>query len=106
NLSNDNVNSRQLTNVGTFRAYITAYLAKHEKIHDEMTCMVRQLAATDSGLPLEIYCFSNDQNWKNYESIQADIFDHLFAMAPVFSLRVFQHPTGYDWQKSRSSRQL
>jgi miniconductance mechanosensitive channel len=106
NLSNDNVNSRQLTNVGTFRAYITAYLAKHEKIHDEMTCMVRQLAATDSGLPLEIYCFSNDQNWKNYEGIQADIFDHLFAMAPVFSLRVFQHPTGYDWQKSRSSRQL
>jgi miniconductance mechanosensitive channel len=99
NLSGDNVNSRQLTNVGTFRAYITAYLSTHDKIHHEMTCMVRQLAATESGLPLEIYCFSNDQNWKNYEAIQADIFDHLFAMAPIFSLRVFQHPTGYDWQK-------
>ncbi|TWX58460.1 mechanosensitive ion channel family protein [Colwellia hornerae] len=99
NLSGNNVNSRQLTNVGTFRAYITAYLSTHDKIHHEMTCMVRQLAATESGLPLEIYCFSNDQNWKNYEAIQADIFDHLFAMAPIFSLRVFQHPTGYDWQK-------
>jgi miniconductance mechanosensitive channel len=101
NLSGNNVNSRQLTNVGTFRAYITAYLSAHDKIHHEMTCMVRQLAATESGLPLEIYCFSKDQNWKNYEAIQADIFDHLFAMAPIFSLRIFQHPTGYDWQKNK-----
>jgi len=99
NLSSDNVNSRQLTNVGTFRAYIEAYLAKHEKIHHEMTCMVRQLAATEAGLPLEIYCFSNDQNWQNYEGIQADIFDHLFAMAPIFNLRIFQHPTGHDWHR-------
>ena len=60
--------------------------------------MVRQLAATDTGLPLELYFFSNDQNWVNYERIQADIFDHLFAMAPHFDLRIFQHPTGYDWQ--------
>lgn len=97
NISVDNVNSRQLTNVGTFRAYIEAYLNKHEKIHHKMTCMVRQLAATEAGLPLEIYCFSNDQNWQNYEGIQADIFDHLFAMAPIFDLRIFQHPTGYDW---------
>jgi miniconductance mechanosensitive channel len=99
NLPGDNVNSRQLTNVGTFRAYIEAYLSNHEKIHHNMTCMVRQLAATESGLPLEIYCFSNDQNWQNYEGIQADIFDHLFAMAPIFNLRVFQHPTGHDWQR-------
>jgi miniconductance mechanosensitive channel len=99
NLSNENINSRQLTNVGTFRAYVEAYLGNHEKIHHQMTCMVRQLAATEAGLPLEIYCFSNDQNWKNYEGIQADIFDHLFAMAAIFDLRVFQHPTGHDWQR-------
>ncbi|NQZ21374.1 MAG: mechanosensitive ion channel family protein [Colwellia sp.] len=100
-LPNDSVNSRQLTNVGTFRAYIEAYLNSHSKIHQQMTCMVRQLSATEAGLPLEIYCFSNDQDWKNYEGIQGDIFDHLFAMAPVFELRVFQHPTGHDWQKSK-----
>ena len=97
NLPGDNINSRQLTNVGTFRAYMEAYLHNHEKIHHNMTCMVRQLAATEAGLPLEIYCFSNDQNWQNYEGIQADIFDHLFAMIPIFNLRVFQHPTGHDW---------
>jgi miniconductance mechanosensitive channel len=98
NLSSDNINSRQLTNIGTFRAYIEAYLNNHDKIHHQMTCMVRQLSATEAGLPLEIYCFSNDQNWQNYESIQADIFDHLFAIAPIFDLRIFQHPSGHDWQ--------
>lgn len=91
-------NSRQLTNIGTFRAYIAAYLAQHTKVHSEMTCMVRQLASTDSGIPLELYCFSNDQNWVNYEGIQADIFDHIFAMAPLFGIRIFQHPTGNDWR--------
>jgi miniconductance mechanosensitive channel len=98
--ANDLVNSRQLTNIGTFRAYIEAYLKQHPKIHSNMTCMVRQLASTQSGVPLELYCFSNDQNWINYETIQADIFDHIFAMAPIFEVRIFQHPTGYDWQKS------
>ena len=91
-------NSRQLTNIGTFRAYISAYLTQHPQIHTEMTCMVRQLASTESGIPLELYCFSNDKNWVNYESIQADIFDHIFAMAPLFGLRIFQHPTGNDWK--------
>jgi miniconductance mechanosensitive channel len=99
NLSGDNVNSRQLTNIGTFRAYMEAYLCSHDKIHHDMTCMVRQLAATEAGLPLEVYCFSNDQNWQRYEGIQADIFDHLFAMAPIFNLRIFQHPTGHDWHR-------
>lgn len=88
---------RRLTNVGTFRAYIEAYLKSHEKVNDQMTCMVRQLAATQSGLPLELYFFSNDQNWVNYEVIQADIFDHVFAVAPLFDIRIFQHPSGYDW---------
>lgn len=95
----DMVNQRQLTNVGTFRAYIEAYLKQHEKVHKNMTCMVRQLPATPTGLPLELYFFSNDQNWVNYEAIQADIFDHLFAMAPIFDLRIFQHPTGNDWRQ-------
>ena len=94
----DAVNARQLTNIGTFRAYIEAYLASHEKVHKNMTCMVRQLPATAAGLPLELYFFSAEQNWVAYEGIQADIFDHLYAMAPVFNLRVFQHPTGYDWR--------
>jgi len=93
------INNRQLTNIGTFRAYIEAYLQQHDKVHHQMTCMVRQLSATPTGLPLELYFFSNDQNWINYEKIQADIFDHLFAMVPIFDLKVFQHPTGYDWRQ-------
>jgi len=95
------LNVRQLTNIGTFRAYIEAYLKQHDKVHQQMTCMVRQLEATSSGLPLELYFFSNDQNWVNYEEIQADIFDHLFAMVPYFDLRVFQHPSGHDWQQRK-----
>ena len=95
----DKRNQRQLTNIGTFRAYITAYLRNHPKVHQQMTCMVRQLAPTPTGIPLELYLFSNDQNWVNYEGIQADIFDHLYAIAPEFGLRIFQHPTGYDWQR-------
>ncbi len=97
----DVINSRQLTNIGTFRAYLEAYLKQHPKIHDKMTCMVRQLASSESGVPLELYCFSNDKNWVNYEAIQADIFDHIFAMAPLFGLRIFQHPTGYDWHSNK-----
>ncbi|REL29046.1 mechanosensitive ion channel family protein [Thalassotalea euphylliae] len=95
----DKRNQRQLTNIGTFRAYITAYLRNHPKVHQQMTCMVRQLAPTPTGIPLELYLFSRDQNWVNYEGIQADIFDHLYAIAPEFGLRIFQHPTGYDWQR-------
>lgn len=97
------INTRQLTNIGTFRAYISAYLKQHPKVHHEMTCMVRQLPATEVGLPLELYFFSNDQNWVNYEAIQADIFDHLYAAAPLFGLRVFQHPSGYDWQGAKAN---
>jgi miniconductance mechanosensitive channel len=98
----DMINTRQLTNVGTFRAYISAYLEQHPKVYHEMTCMVRQLQATEVGLPLELYFFSSDQDWVNYEAIQADIFDHLYAAAPLFHLRVFQHPSGYDWQHTNA----
>ncbi|OUR63035.1 mechanosensitive ion channel protein MscS [Colwellia sp. 39_35_sub15_T18] len=101
--SDDNSNkidTRQLTNIGTFRAYIDMYLHQNQSIRNDLTCMVRQLPATASGLPLELYCFANTTDWAEYEAIQADIFDHLFAIAPQFDLRVFQHPTGFDWQNA------
>jgi miniconductance mechanosensitive channel len=87
---------RRQTNVGVFRNYINAYLKNNTKLHQEMTFLVRQLAPTGHGLPLEIYVFSKDQIWANYEAIQADIFDHLLAAAPEFGLRIFQNPSGYD----------
>jgi miniconductance mechanosensitive channel len=89
-------NARRLTNVGTLRAYISAYLRQHPKVHQDMVCMVRQLAPTPEGLPLEIYVFSNDTAWVNYEGIQADLFDHVLAMVPEFGLRVYQKPSGAD----------
>jgi len=94
------VNGRQLTNIGVFRAYVQRYLKHHPKIHQEMTLIVRQLASGDTGLPLEIYAFTNDINWAVYESVQSDIFDHIFAVAPEFGLRVFQNPTGHDFGRS------
>jgi miniconductance mechanosensitive channel len=90
-------NGRSITNIGTFRAYCVAYLKAHPKIHDKMTFLIRQLAPTSKGLPLEIYVFSNDIVWANYESIQSDIFDHLLSILPVFELSVFQEPTGQDF---------
>ncbi|MBU0483026.1 MAG: mechanosensitive ion channel family protein [Proteobacteria bacterium] len=90
------VNGRRQTNIGVFRAYVVAYLKNHPKIHQEMTFLVRHLPPTAQGLPLEIYVFSNDQVWANYEAIQADIFDHLLAVIPMFDLRIFQYPAGYD----------
>ncbi len=92
------IDTRQLTNIGTFRAYIEMYLNQNPNIRNDLTCMVRQLSATSSGLPLELYCFANTTDWVQYEAIQADVFDHLFAIAPHFDLRVFQHPTGFDWK--------
>ncbi len=94
--SSNIVNGRRITNLGTFRAYIEAYLRDHPKIHKDMTFLVRQLDPTDHGIPLEIYVFSNDQVWSNYESIQSDIFDHLLAVVRYFDLRVFQNPSGSD----------
>lgn len=92
-------NGRRLTNVGTFRAYIEAYLRHHPKISQELTLLVRQLKPTEAGLPIEIYVFSTEQRWIEYEGIQADIFDHILAAAPEFDLRVFQNPSGNDLQK-------
>lgn len=97
------VNGRHLTNIGVFRVYIQQYLRNHPKIHQNMTLIVRQLAPGENGLPLEIYAFANDINWGVYESIQADIFDHIFAVAPKFGLRPFQNPTGYDIARIKES---
>jgi miniconductance mechanosensitive channel len=93
------INGRRQTNIGVFRAYTIAYLKNHPKIHQNMTFLVRHLEPTQHGLPVQIYVFSNDQAWANYEAIQADIFDHLLAAVPEFELRVFQNPTGYDFAK-------
>ncbi|MGI6149134.1 MAG: mechanosensitive ion channel family protein [Limnochordia bacterium] len=94
------VNGRHMTNLGTFRAYLTAYLRNHPRVHQGMVIMVRQLQPTPDGLPLEIYAFSNDVAWVNYEGVQADIFDHILAAIPEFELRVFQNPSGHDLIKA------
>ncbi len=92
------VNGRRMTNLGTFRHYLQSYLKNHPMIHNNMTFLVRYLQPTEKGLPVEIYVFSKDQQWANYESIQADIFDHILAVIPNFHLRVFQNPTGEDFK--------
>jgi len=90
------VNSRRLTNVGTFRAYVDLYLRSRPDIATDMTFLVRQLQPTDKGLPIELYVFVNDVRWAVYEGVQGDIFDHLLAILPEFGLRVFQVPSGHD----------
>ncbi len=84
------VNARRLTNLGTFRAYVERYLRSHAGIHQDMTLMVRQMAPTPQGLPLEIYCFTASTAWGEYETVQSDVFDHLLAILPEFGLNVFQ----------------
>jgi len=96
-------NSRRLTNVGTLRAYIVAYLRQHPMIHQDMTLIVRQLEPGPEGLPMQIYAFSNDTNWSNYEDLQADIFDHIFAIVPELGLRVFQKLSGRDLEDLRET---
>ena len=93
------VNSRRMTNIGTLRAYILLYLRNHPQINQDMTLIVRQLAPSETGVPMQIYAFSKDIAWANYEGIQSDIFDHIMAIIPEFDLRVFQNPTGSDFSK-------
>lgn len=93
------VNGRRLTNVGTFRAYLETYLNNHPHIHKGMTIMVRQMEPTSNGLPIQIYAFTNTTAWGDYENIQSDIFDHIFAILPEFDLRVHQTPTGSDFRQ-------
>ena len=89
-------NLRRLTNIGTFRAYVQAYLQAHPGVHQGMTLMVRMLEPTAEGVPLELYCFTATTAWVQYEAIQGDIFDHLLALLPEFDLRLYQSPTGWD----------
>ena len=93
------VNGRRLTNIGIFRAYVDAYLRQHPQISNQMTFLVRQLSPRENGLPIEIYVFCKETNWNIYEAVQADIFDHILAVVPEFDLRVFQEPSGSDFQK-------
>lgn len=97
------VNGRRMTNIGVFRRYISEYLKNHPKVHKDMICMVRQLEPGNEGLPLEIYCFTNDTKWENYENIMSDIFDHLLAVVPYFELKVFQNPAGSDIRELKNS---
>ena len=90
------INGRRMTNIGVFRHYTESYIRNHKGINQDMTLMVRHLAPTDQGLPLEIYCFTKTVRWLEYEPIQAHIFDHLLSAAPFFDLEVFQAPSGSD----------
>ncbi|NAS30573.1 mechanosensitive ion channel [Flavobacteriaceae bacterium R38] len=90
------INGRNQTNMGLFRKYIHSYLSDHPAINKEMMVMVRQLAPTPHGVPLEIYAFSSDKRWENYEYIMADIFDHLLAAISYFELELFEYPKGKD----------
>ena len=92
------INGRRQTNIGIFRAYLTAYLKNNQDLRQDMTIMVRQLQPTEAGLPLEIYVFSKEQSWEPMENIQSDIFDHILAGISYFDLKIFQNPSGADFQ--------
>ncbi|MEM9966152.1 MAG: mechanosensitive ion channel domain-containing protein [Asticcacaulis sp.] len=98
----DPVNTRRVTNIGTFRAYIQAYLKSHPQIHQDMLLLVRQLQPTSQGLPLEIYCFTSETAWVLHETIQADIFDHLLATIDKFDLKLFQELSDSSFLKSEA----
>lgn len=105
--SGDTLDSRRLTNIGTFRAYMEKYIRNHPGIHQTgMSLMVRQLSPTPEGLPIEIYCFTKTVAWAEYEGIQSDIFDHLLAIAPEFNLRVYQSPSGHDMRALGASLKI
>ena len=96
------VNSRRMTNLGVFRAYLLQYLRSNPKLRQDMALLVRQLPPSPTGLPLEVYCFTDTTAWVEYEAIQSDIFDHLLAILPEFGLRLFQQPSGHDWRALRA----
>ena len=90
------INGRQLTNLSVFRAYLTNYLKNTIERRPGSTTIVRQLAPSEKGIPIELYLFVADTMWVNYEGIQANVFDHILAVINIFELRLFQNPTGYD----------
>jgi miniconductance mechanosensitive channel len=95
------LNGQRMTNIGLYRAYITAYLMQHPRVNKQMTIYVRHNAPTDNGLPLEVSFFIIDKDGKNYEMVQSDIFDHLIAGTNEFDLKLFQHPTGDDFRQMK-----
>ena len=95
---------RRLTNLGTFRFYVLHYLKANARISQEMTVLARQLEPGPKGVPIEIYCFSSDTAWANYEGLQADLFDHLIAILPEFGLKAFQEPSGSDFAEAIADR--
>ena len=100
NLANTNmkINGRNLTNLGTLRAYLANYLKNHPKIHQDMTLIVRQLAAENNGIPMQIYAFTNTTVWSEFENIQGDIFDHIYSIIDAFDLKIHQSPGSADIQ--------
>ena len=90
------VNGRRMTNLGVFRKYLENYCARHPKLNTDMTFLIRHLQPTEKGIPIQVYVFSAEKSWPVYESIQADLFDHILAVIPEFGLRVFQEPSGDD----------
>ncbi|MCL5127792.1 mechanosensitive ion channel family protein [Algibacter sp. L4_22] len=93
------LNGRNLTNLGVFRKYVETYIERHSGVNKNMMIMTRQLAPTAEGIPLEIYAFSSDKRWENYEYIMADIFDHTIAAVPFFELEIFEYPTKLNFKK-------
>lgn len=100
---NDYFNGRRQTNLGIFRKYLDAYLKNHPKVHNDMTFLIRHLEPTDKGIPIQIYVFSKENEWAQYEAVQADIFDHIIAVLPEFGLRIFQIPSGHDLRTLKST---
>ena len=92
------INGRNLTNLGVFRKYIETYVGKHSAINQDMMIMARQLAPTTQGIPIEIYAFSSDKRWQNYEYIMADIFDHLIASVSYFDIELFELPNSSSFK--------
>ncbi len=92
----DLLSARRQTNIGVFRKYLELYLKNNPRINHRMTFIIRQLQSTEKGLPVEIYVFSKEKEWANYEKLQNDIFDHIFAVIPEFGLKIFQSPAGND----------
>lgn len=90
------VNRRRLTNIGTFRAYANEYIKHKQGVHQDMLMMVRTMEPTAEGIPMEVYCFSDDTAWVNFETLQGDIFDHLIAILPEMALSLYQSPSGAD----------
>ena len=99
NISKNEINGRKLTNIGTFRKYLEAYIKTNQDINTNMTFMVRQLQSSEKGLPIEIYAFSKVQSWVEYEEIQSNVFDHIFAVLNTFNLTLFQNPSGQDFRE-------